>query len=305
MTTAGSGGAGSVTGNPFSGATGYVDPASEAKRAADARRSWDPAGAAALDKVASGPTADWFGDWNPASSLAGAVSDRVTREATAGALPVLVAYAIPHRDCGGYSGGGVPDATAYRAWIGALKAGIGGRRAVVVLEPDALPQLDCLSGADRSERLSLLSDAVSTLSDARTTSVYLDAGTSSWIAADEMAARLRAAGVAGARGFSLNVSNFSPDADNNRYGDTVSGLTGGKHFVVDTSRNGRGPGDTWCNPTGRGLGRRFTTDTGDANADAYTWLKIPGQSDGTCNGGPPAGTFWTDYAIGLGSRASF
>jgi endoglucanase len=29
------------------------------------------------------------------------------------------------------------------------------------------------------------------------------------------------------------------------------------------------------------------------------WIKRPGESDGTCNGGPPAGTFWDAYAIGL------
>jgi len=32
-------------------------------------------------------------------------------------------------------------------------------------------------------------------------------------------------------------------------------------------------------------------------------VKHPGESDGTCNGGPTAGTFWTDYAIGLAQRA--
>ena len=46
----------------------------------------------------------------------------------------------------------------------------------------------------------------------------------------------------------------------------------------------------------------MTTATGDPLADAYTWIKAPGESDGTYNGGPSAGTFWTDYAIGLGQR---
>jgi endoglucanase len=66
------------------------------------------------------------------------------------------------------------------------------------------------------------------------------------------------------------------------------------HFVVDTSRNGRGPWTTttpypdkqdWCNPPGRGLGLRPTADTGVALADAYLWVKTPGQSDGQCNRG--------------------
>ena len=66
------------------------------------------------------------------------------------------------------------------------------------------------------------------------------------------------------------------------------------HFVVDTSRNGRGPWTTdtaypdpqdWCNPPGRGLGLRPTADTDNALADAYLWIKTPGESDGQCNRG--------------------
>jgi len=65
------------------------------------------------------------------------------------------------------------------------------------------------------------------------------------------------------------------------------------HFVIDTSRNGQGPwvppadhpeGDPqdWCNPPDRGLGLRPTTRTGNALLDAYLWIKIPGESDGSC-----------------------
>ncbi|NKY41334.1 glycoside hydrolase family 6 protein [Cellulomonas septica] len=64
------------------------------------------------------------------------------------------------------------------------------------------------------------------------------------------------------------------------------------HFVVDTSRNGRGPwappagvypdAETWCNPPDRGLGLRPTTDTGNDLVDALLWIKVPGESDGQC-----------------------
>ncbi|MET8545884.1 glycoside hydrolase family 6 protein, partial [Kitasatospora sp. NPDC004799] len=61
------------------------------------------------------------------------------------------------------------------------------------------------------------------------------------------------------------------------------------HFVVDTSRNGKGgwtlpPGtyagdpQTWCNPPGRGVGNRPTADTGTPLVDAYLWVKTVGQS---------------------------
>jgi len=89
----------------------------------------------------------------------------------------------------------------------------------------------------------------------------------------------------------------------------LDGLLGGAspqvHFVVDTSRNGRGVLNTapyaaapynqpasalaaldagsWCNPVGAGLGSRPTASTGTPLADAYLWVKTPGQSDGACD----------------------
>jgi endoglucanase len=73
-----------------------------------------------------------------------------------------------------------------------------------------------------------------------------------------------------------------------------------KHFVIDTSRNGKGAWtptasypdkQDWCNPPGRGLGLEPTTSTGTTLIDAYLWLKIPGESDGECTRGlGPAGS---------------
>ena len=292
-------------GNPFTGAHPYADPSSSARRAADGRRSVDPVGAAALDKIAQSSAADWYGDWNPADALAATVAARVTVVTASGALPVLVAYDIPHRDCGSYSAGGAADATAYRRWIGQLALGIGTRKAVVVLEPDALPQMDCLNSADQQERTGLLSAAVDTLAALPATSVYLDSGGATWQPASTMAPRLLAAGADRARGFSLNVSGFTSTDPTLAYGREVSRLLGGKHFILDSSRNGLGDGDTWCNPAGRALGMRMTTATAEPLADAFTWIKAPGESDGSCGGGPAAGQFWVDYAIGLALRASY
>ncbi|MFL5527988.1 MAG: hypothetical protein ACJ791_01360, partial [Gemmatimonadaceae bacterium] len=50
--------------NLFSGARLYVDPASEAKRQADAWRRTRPADAALMDKIAAQPLAQWVGEWN-------------------------------------------------------------------------------------------------------------------------------------------------------------------------------------------------------------------------------------------------
>jgi endoglucanase len=94
---------------------------------------------------------------------------------------------------------------------------------------------------------------------------------------------------------------------NSRYAQELGSVAPLAHFVVDTSRNGRGPNDmsaygqapynqpadvvtalrngNWCNPPGAGLGM-LPTVLPDPNVpllDAYLWVKTPGQSDGQCN----------------------
>ncbi len=217
-------------------------------------------------------------------------------------MPLLVAYDIPWRDCGQYSSGGAPSAAAYEQFIREVAEGIGGRRAAVILEPDALAELSCLSGEQQATYYSLLNFAVHALAASPGTAVYLDAGNAGWQPASTMAARLAEAGVAGARGFSLNVSNFDTTASETSYGEAIaSDLRLDTHFVIDTSRNGRGPAPegAWCNPPGRGLGADPTSDTGNPLLDALLWIKRPGESDGSCNGGPPAGEWWPAYALEL------
>ncbi len=281
--------------NPFEGRRLYVDPSSPAAQQAAAWRETRPQDAAEMDEIASAPQAQWFGDWNP--DVAQAVNQHVSHAAAQGRWTLLVAYNLPARDCGGHSGGGT---TQYQAWIREFARGIGDRPAAVILEPDALAGLDCLSAADQQTRLALLRDAVTVL---RGKAVYLDAGHSAWHSAATMAARLQQAGIAQATGFSLNVSNFRTTADELAYGRAIAAQVG-KHFVIDTGRNGLGPnGDEWCNPPGRALGPRPTTATGDGLVDAFLWIKQPGFSDGPCNGGPAAGAWWADYALGLARRS--
>ncbi|MBW5486734.1 glycoside hydrolase family 6 protein, partial [Streptomyces bambusae] len=204
------------------------------------------------------------------------------------------------------------DAEAYRGWLDALAAAIGGARALVVLEPGAVPEAaeGCVAAGPREERYRLLAEAVDRLKRNPDTKVYLDAGYPAWIEDPaDLAGPLRRAGLARADGFALNVSGFESDAAVRAYGARLSEETGGKHFVVDTGRNGDGPppggrgGGAWCNPPGRSLGTPPTDRTGDPLADAYLWVGRPGESDGTCHGGPAAGTWWPEYALGLSRRA--
>lgn len=287
--------------NPFGNSRLYVDPNSKARQTVEQIRRSRPADAAALERIASQPTVKWMGDWN--SNIRRDVQAAVQTISRSGALPVFVAYNIPNRDCGSYSAGGQNSASGYRRWIREFAEGLSGRKAVVILEPDALAGADCLRPAQRAERYALIKDAVQVLK-AKNAVVYLDAGHARWKRPEEMASRLAASAIDQADGFSLNISNYIPNPVNIAYGEQLSRRVGGKHFIIDTSRNGIGSaGGEWCNPQGQAIGRAPTTQTGHRLVDAFLWVKLPGESDGECGkGNPRAGQWWTDFAIALARR---
>jgi endoglucanase len=285
-------------------------------------------------------------------------------------VPVLVAYNIPGRDCGGFSAGGAQTTADYDAWIDAFASGLGNRKAIVILEPDGLGLLPSNCGGPKAgypftdaERFAELNYAVDRLEQQPGAIVYLDGTHSSWLNVHDASARLIQGGVRRAQGFFLNVSNYqytpnlvdygtwiskciaritgTPASDDcpdqywnggphpaliadllgewtgvalSRYGawsDTTatpelntsgenvrySSTDGATHFVIDTSRNGSGPwqypaaypsdgvAQDWCNPPNRGLGLRPTARTNVPLLDAYLWIKVPGESDGSCNRG--------------------
>ncbi|WP_327677199.1 glycoside hydrolase family 6 protein [Kitasatospora sp. NBC_00458] len=299
------GGAGSLPQLP--GQTFYVsDQTSAARQLAALRGQGRTAEADALARIATQPSSQWLGD-----QAARGIAEQVSRRAAeADRTPVLVAYNIPHRDCGLYSAGGAADAAAYRSWITGLAEALGDRRAWVVLEPDAVAHtLDTcgVKGDAAAERYGLLAFAVQELKKRPQVRVYLDAGNPGWAQdPSALAEALRKSGVAAADGFAVNVSNFYTTDRNATYGGQLSALLDGKPFVIDTSRNGNGPlsGEAWCNPPGRALGAPPTADTGRAGVDAYLWIKNPGESDGECGRGEPrAGEFWLPYALGLARAA--
>jgi len=295
--------------NPFAGACFLVDPLSNARRTADSWRGSRPADAAAMDKIANQPSAAWFGDWN--ARIDYDLEIYVRKHARSDALPVFVLYNLPNRDCGQYSAGGATGPERYKTWIDRAKKGIGSHRAVVVLEPDALGLLDkCLSPEDQKARLEMICYAVHTLESTPGAAVYIDAGHDAWLPAEDMAGLLKKACIADATGFALNTSNYRATPGLLDYGHEISKRVGGKHFIIDTARNGNGAPEAsgeaaWCNPDGRALGAAPTTNTNDPLVDAFYWIKPPGESDGTCNHGPRAGGWWPDYALGLAKRAKW
>lgn len=315
---AGSGGASSAPAtsappaNPLSSLQLAVIPGAAAAAEHQYQVAGNTADAMLISRLADQPGASWLGSGTPASV------EREVRgiiRTAAGRTPVLVAYDIPDRDCGGYSGGGAADAASYKAWIAGMARGLGQASAIVVLEPDAIPQTLPQGGCSAFDsagaqdgRYQELSDGVDALTGDAHAHVYLDAGNKGWITdVPALATALRKAGIARAAGFSLNVSSFYYTDDSVTYGNSVSDQVDGAHFVIDTSRDGNGPytppaGDTapaQCNPPDRKLGEDPTTDTGQARVDAYLWIKILGESDGTCRGGPTAGQWFPQYALDL------
>ncbi|WP_395360765.1 glycoside hydrolase family 6 protein [Streptomyces sp. YH02] len=260
-----------------------------------------------LRKISGRPGAEWIGPDRPEEETR-ALTEAATR---AGREALLVLYAIPHRDCGQHSAGGAADAAAYRAWVDGVARGIGARRATVVLEPDAVMHVldGCTEARHHVERYELLKAAVQRLKRQPATTVYLDAGNAGWGKPAELRAPLAEAGIADADGFAVNVSSFRTTAESTAYGRALSALVGGKPFVIDTSRNGNGawtqgdPADSWCNPPGRALGEPPTRATRDPLVAAYLWIKRPGESDGTCRGGPKAGEWFDPYARELARNA--
>ncbi|HEY3738069.1 MAG TPA: glycoside hydrolase family 6 protein, partial [Jatrophihabitans sp.] len=293
-----------LSGGPFAGRPLYVDPNTSAASAAAATTNTTTK--TLLTKLAGVPQATWVVG-GTASSAASVVSSRVSAAAGAGAVTEFVVYNIPHRDCsGGQSSGGAASASAYQSYVAAIAAALKGAHAIVVLEPDSLADLSCLTAAQQTERLSLLKQAVATLAGTGA-QVYLDGGHSGWQSASTMANLLIKAGIVNARGFALDVSNFAPAAVEVIYGTAISSLVGWKRFVVDTSRDGTSPMVAgWCNPSGASLGILPGVATGNAVADAFLWLKHPGESDGVCGTSTsPAGQFDSTLALNLAHTAGW
>ena len=203
------------------------------------------------------------------------------------------------------------------------------QKIAVIVEPDSLANLatnldidHCAAAAPVYRRS--IAYAIAKLSEPHV-AVYLDAAHGGWLGwkrnLDKMIGIWKevlgaAGGAQRIRGFAVNVSNYNPThVENGRRGGpdepgpdetayvgdlqralAQTGITG-KGFVIDTSRNGRmgirSTSANWCNIQGAGLGERPRVAP-SAAFDAYLWIKIPGESDGTSD--PVAPRFDTNCA---------
>jgi endoglucanase len=300
--------------NPLLGLSFYVDkkrhPAWRQYRWY--RRKGKKWGESMMLKVASQPKFQWFGRWTRPARVAIRKHLKEAEEQQPGSVALVTVLRHQGRRCGnGYDGGGPKEDARTRAWYRGLANGIGTRRVVIAFEPDSLGTIDCLARHRRFARMKLLRYGVDVLSQLPNATIYLEGGASDWEPAARTAWQLRYIGIHKVRGFMLNVTHYDWTADNIRHGLELSGLTGGKPFIISTAFNGRGPVhyrkrvagerrriNVWCHPLKRGLGPPPSTTTAHPKVDAYMWIGRPGYSGGSCNGGPlPVGTWWPERAL--------
>lgn len=284
--------------NPFKGAKLFVNEYNEPAQYVREKKGTKEE-VRLMNRIAVGAETQWFGDWN--ADVGKDLENWVKAVEAQQALPCFVLYNIPLRDKGEYSEGGTKNPEGYRTWIKEIAKTIGKRKVVVLLEPDALAQLDRLTDEQKKDRTMLIKEAVIALKKCPSCYVYIDAGHPRWHASKTMIDRLLAAGIKHADGFCLNISNYCTDEQCIAYGKEISKEVGRKHFVIDRGRNGNGPdpnGET-INPPSAALGKLPTTDTEEPLVDAFLWVRGPAGSDGEKHGGPKPGTFWPEGAFRL------
>lgn len=252
-------------------------------------------------KIFDYPMSFWFGAKKGKKDLQ-KIHSRITRLLNRAdpCLPVMVIYNLPNRDMGHYSKGGASDHQTYLQFVRTFAQAVGHKDPIVIFEPDGLPHSTLLDKKQSRSRLKLMKQAVHTLTENSAARVYVDIGHSNWLDPETAGKLLDSVSNDRVRGFSVNVSNYRTTKECVLWAERVRENTTLDYYVIDTSRNGLGPyGNEWCNPPERALGMPPTTDTQLKHCDAYLWIKVPGESDGTCNGGPRAGKFWPEYALDL------
>jgi endoglucanase len=303
--------------NPLVGTKFFVDRMEPAyTQWARWKRQGEASKADTIWRLAREPRFRWFGRFTRPrmQKKVRGFLDRVQCDQP-GAVPLMVVMRHQGRDCtGGYLGGGVAEDRRTMKWYEDFAEAVGDARVVIAFEPDSLGTIDCLARHRRDDRLRMLRHGVDVLSQLPNATIYLEGGAADWENASRTAKQLRAIGIHKVRGFTLNVTHHSWTRDNVRHGLQLSRLTGGKHFIVNTSYNGRGPLhykkwidkskhmwrriNVWCHPGLRGLGPAPTTATSHSKVDAYMYINRPGYSAGACNGGPlPIGTWWPERGL--------
>ena len=276
---------------------------------------------AELSKIASQPEAQRFSIYSEGGGP-GAIFGQAEKifchnmTADPGSIPIINTYFL-HPALGG-----CPTAQQVRAYgptfrrrVDEMAAATDRRPAVYLLELDAIGSSSCIDKiGSMPEWEADLRYEMNAMQALPHTVVYVEGGYSDSNSAAYTAKILNAIGVNKIRGFFTNDTHDNWTINEVKWAQKVSKLTRGAHFIVNTAENGNGPkvnrdrvkygNDDLCNPPDRGLGPMDTTDTALAGVDAFLWTHPPGNSSGSCGGGPASGTFWDARAVGLAARAN-
>ena len=294
------------------------------------------------------PTAVWLDEIAAIAKMRAALvqARNQQRSTGTGALCVFVVYDLPGRDCSAASSAGELKAgeldryeVEYVRVIEQLALEYPEVPKVFVLEPDSLPNVVTNMGRPKCAMVAEdykngIAIAIRRLGPLGT--VYVDVGWSGWIgtwSATRMAEVLlevfELAGTAASyvRGFVTNVSNYGSVSAEAAYATTLRAALAAKGqgnlaYIVDTGRNGADrPMGTWCNPRGAGMGEPPKANPPAPYADAFFWIKPPGESDGvsqstaprfdpecakggTWTGAPQAGEWFSESFVELVQQAS-
>lgn len=282
-------------------------------------RHRNPGAAAKLQVIADQPEAKRFGafDDDPGAAVAQYLARAASEDP--GSMPLVATYRLEHKSCGEATDS--PGAVAsYKSWYQRFANGIGSRRVVVFLEIDALMTAGCLSSHGLDVRVDELRSAIGSLAACPNALVYVDGAAADVGNVRFFARVLQRFGVERIEGIFTNGTHQDWTSNEIRYGEKLADRVPGLRYIVNTATNGRGPlrprdrvahGNTiHCNPPGRGLGPKPTTDVPakHPHLDAFAWVGQPGRSAGECSATPnppPSGTFWVDYALSLVANADF
>ncbi|KAL4171864.1 hypothetical protein KRP22_007042 [Phytophthora ramorum] len=255
----------------------------------------------AISAVEEYSIAAWYTDRLSTTDRA-KMLDGLTTQCSEASRMTIVVYGIPSKDCNaGYSSGGSVSNTAdYKEFLSDLTTAVGDRKVLYVVEPDAVGLLaeegGCGSSAGYLDNLKVAVEALSANANAE---LYVDVGY--WtLESDSQRSKvvtiMKDLATSGTlKGITINTSNYRTTDQVTKLCTNFQTAMGKSDMncIVDTSRNNIEPTTTdWCNVLEAGIGHPPTSETNITNLDYFMWIKPPGESDGTCSGGPAAGAFF-------------
>ena len=222
----------STNGNPFTGASFYINPDYVAQVQSSIDMS--PADGALLEKVKAYPTAIWLDRIAMVEEVGPHLDAALAQQQEEGkpVVSVLVVYDLPNRDCAALASNGelhIEDGGVERyrtEFIDAIAAEFQAhpnQRKVAIIEPDSLGNIATnlsLTKCAESEQVyrDSVAYAISTLSAIPNTYLYLDAAHAGWLGWPDNQNKIAtifkevldaAGGTDTIRGFATNVANYT------------------------------------------------------------------------------------------------